>query len=183
MPAVKKGTKTSKKSPARASTKTRKRTTSSNRHTTLSVENSYGTFKLRAGSIVSQVALIGLIGWGIHSFSTNWSYQTQVTTAGQLMQNIDMASMRAVRAVEQTFAQQHRRPGARLSAQHRARAKQLAVRHLKAALGPKGMQALQKAVGGNVEDLLEGTIEAALYKLRQHRFVDKTSSFANGTTQ
>ena len=180
MPAVKKGSKTSKKAPARTSTRKRK---SSDRHTTLSVENSYGTFKLRAGSIVSQVALIGLIGWAIHSFSTNWSYKTQVTTAGQLMQNIDMASMRAVRAVEQTFAQQHRRPGARLSAQHRTRAKQLAVQHLKAAMGPKGIQALQKAVGGNVEDLLEGTIEAALYKLRHHRFVDKAEASANSTTQ
>ena len=180
MPAVKKSSKTSKKAPARRSTRKPK---TSNRHTTLSVENSYGTFKLRTGSIVSQVALIGLIGWAIHTFSTNWSYQTQVTTAGQLMQNIDTASMRAVRAVEQTFAQQHRRRGARLSAPHRARAKQLAVQHLKAAMGPKGMQALQKAVGGDVEDLLEGTIEAALYKLRHHRFVDKTGTFANGTTQ
>lgn len=159
MPATKRSSKNTRAT-------TREQDDSHNQHTTFSVENSYGTLRLRAGNLLSRAALIGVLGWGVNSFSNNWAHKTQVVTSGQLMHNVDMASTRAVRAVEQTFAQPLRQSNAKLPAQYHAQAKRLAMQHLKASLGPKGMRALRKAVGGNLDALLEGTVEAALYDLK-----------------
>ena len=138
--------------------------------TMLSVHNPYGALKLRSGSLLSRAALIGILGWGTNNFSSNWAHKTEIVTSGHLMHNVDIASMRAVRAVEQTFSRPLRRRKAKLPAEYRAQAKGLAIQHLKTSLGPKGMRALQKAVGGDLETLLEGTIEAALYDLKHGSF-------------
>lgn len=165
MPVVKRSSKSSPKSVAQ------EQGYSHSQQTTFSVENSYGTIRLRAGNVLLRMALIGILGWGVNSFSSNWADKTQVITSGQLLHNVDRASMRAVRAVEQTFAQPLRQPHAQLPAPHRTQAKSLAVQYLKASLGPKGMRALQRAVGGDLDRLLEGAVEAALYDLKYGRLL------------
>ncbi|MEM7589816.1 MAG: hypothetical protein AAF320_06660 [Myxococcota bacterium] len=149
-----------------------------NEDTTLSVENSYATLRLRAGNLMSRVAFIGILGWGVNNFSTHWAHKTDIVAAGHLMHNVDMASMRAVRAVEETFTKPLRQTNTKLPAQHHIQAKGLAIQHLKASLGTKGMRTLRKAAGRDLDALLDGAVEAALYDLKYNALLRAATASA-----
>ncbi len=119
--------------------------------------------------VITRVVIgVGILVYGSNftNFAIGWEQRAQAETAGQLFYNVDIASLRAVSAVEQGYLRKLRRPNVELEPFHRQRAKELALRHLKASLGPKGMKALRKSVGEELDDMLDGSIEAAVYELK-----------------
>lgn len=132
-------------------------------------------FSLFGGNPVMRVATVsGLVMaaftmWNVNSLAGGWTRQVQAHTVGQLFYNVDAAALRAVTAVEQSYMGTLRHRNSVLTLPEHAQAKKLALKHLKASLGSKGMETLRKVVGDDLDELLQGSIEAAVYELKTGR--------------
>ncbi|MEM7496150.1 MAG: hypothetical protein AAF471_08620 [Myxococcota bacterium] len=130
------------------------------------VFNLFGARMIMQIAVVGGVVLAVFTAWNVNSLAGGWTQQVQAHTAGQLLYNVDAAALRAVTAVEQSYMGTLRHRNSVLTIPEHARAKRLALKHLKASLGSKGMKALRKAVGDDLDELLQGSIEAAVYELK-----------------